>query len=271
MKPYGFIYITTNNINNKKYIGKRKIKNNQGDTKYLGSGELLLKAIKRYGRDNFTREIIDYAYTEEELNEKERCHIAKHNATKSPMFYNIHQGGDGGNTMEGWDEQKRKQFKTKMSKTTSGTNNGMYGKRHQDESRKKMSETKQLNVALGKYSATIQSQEFRNRISQVTKGENNGMYGKRHSDESKLKMSQNRKGLTCGELNGNFGNKGERAKNGKAVYGYEDKEHTKLVKSFNTLQLFLQSYNLKGHGGLMKAIKENKQYKGYYWSRTKNV
>ena len=221
MKPYGFIYITTNNINNKKYIGKRKIKNNQGDTKYLGSGELLLKAIKRYGRDNFTREIIDYAYTEEELNEKERCHIAKHNATKSPMFYNIHQGGDGGNTMEGWDEQKRKQIKAKMSKTTSGTNNGMYGKRH--------------------------------------------------SDESKLKMSQNRKGLTCGELNGNFGNKGERAKNGKAVYGYEDKEHTKLVKSFNTLQLFLQSYNLKGHGGLMKAIKENKQYKGYYWSRTKNV
>ena len=46
-----------------------------------------------------------------------------------------------------------------------------------------------------------------------------------------------------------------------AVYGYEDKENTKLVKSFNTLQLFLQSYNLKGHGGLTKAIKENKQYK----------
>lgn len=241
MKPYGFIYITTNNTNNKKYIGKRKIKNSKSDANYLGSGELLNKAIDKYGRENFTKEIIDYAYTKEELNEKERHYIQKYNATQSSMFYNIHQGGDGGNTMDGWSEEQKQLFKLKMSEVTSGENNGMYGRRHTEESRKKMSMTKQKNIACGKYNATIKSQEFREKMSQVTKGENNG----------------------------NFGNRGELAKNGKAVYGYEDKEHTKLVKSFNTLQLFLQAHNLKGHVGLTKAIKENKEYKGYYWSRTK--
>lgn len=43
---YGFIYITTNLINGKKYIGQKKGYN---DT-YLGSGKILKLAIKKYGR-----------------------------------------------------------------------------------------------------------------------------------------------------------------------------------------------------------------------------
>ena len=46
---YGFIYITTNHINGKKYIGQRKY-DKQGKWKeYLGSGVVLSKAIKKYG------------------------------------------------------------------------------------------------------------------------------------------------------------------------------------------------------------------------------
>ena len=46
---YGFIYMTTNNINGKKYIGQKTYKGNY--VKYLGSGVLLNRAIDKYGFD----------------------------------------------------------------------------------------------------------------------------------------------------------------------------------------------------------------------------
>ena len=55
--PFGFIYITTNWINGKRYIGQRKF--SDGWTTYLGSGKRFKQALKKYGRKNFTRLIID--------------------------------------------------------------------------------------------------------------------------------------------------------------------------------------------------------------------
>jgi hypothetical protein len=53
----GYIYITTNLINNKKYIGQHKSKS--FDLNYLGSGKLIVEAIKKYGKDNFKTEVIE--------------------------------------------------------------------------------------------------------------------------------------------------------------------------------------------------------------------
>lgn len=61
------IYKTTNLVNGMIYIGK---KSQDYDT-YLGSGLLLKRAIAKYGKDNFKKEIIDTAQTIDELNEKE--------------------------------------------------------------------------------------------------------------------------------------------------------------------------------------------------------
>lgn len=103
---YGFIYITTNILNSKMYIGKR-IYDERGAWKtYLGSGVLLRKAIGRYGKKNFKREIIDYADTPEELNEKERHWIKHHDAIKSDKFYNIASGGNGGYLLDGYSEEE---------------------------------------------------------------------------------------------------------------------------------------------------------------------
>ena len=91
---YGYIYITTNLINNKKYIGKHKSK--IFDEKYKGSGILLWKAIKKYKIDNFSTKIIEECYSEEDLNNKEKYWINKYNAVNSREFYNMKNGGEGG-------------------------------------------------------------------------------------------------------------------------------------------------------------------------------
>lgn len=90
---FGYIYITTNNINGKKYIGKRKGK---FTNKYIGSGKYLWNAINKYGKDNFTVEPIEFCKDLNELNEKEKYWIKYYNAQESDEFYNIAAGGDGG-------------------------------------------------------------------------------------------------------------------------------------------------------------------------------
>lgn len=89
---YGYIYLTTNNVNNKKYIGQSSYKKiNKKD--YLGSGKYLKKAIQKYGKENFSQEILIEAETFEELNHLEKIYIAKYNAVQSKEFYNISPGG----------------------------------------------------------------------------------------------------------------------------------------------------------------------------------
>lgn len=92
--PYGFIYITTNLVNGKKYIGQKKFDNASRWKSYLGSGFHLRKAVEKYGRDNFIREIVDEAYSEEELNKIEAKWIEKYNAVEDQNFYNMIEGGN---------------------------------------------------------------------------------------------------------------------------------------------------------------------------------
>lgn len=92
---YGFIYETTNLVNNKKYIGKRKCTNTEKDKLYLGSGKLLRQAFTKYGKENFIRNILCECENEEELNLKEKYYIEKYNAVDSPNYYNLIPGGIG--------------------------------------------------------------------------------------------------------------------------------------------------------------------------------
>lgn len=89
------IYKTTNLINKKIYIGKDKYNN----PKYLGSGKILNQAIKKYGKENFIKEIVEYCDSQDELNIKEKFWIAKLNSRNSKIGYNIAEGGSGGDTI----------------------------------------------------------------------------------------------------------------------------------------------------------------------------
>ena len=92
----GYIYLTTNLINGKKYIGKRQ--SAVFDSKYKGSGKYLVNAISKYGWDNFSCESLQECSTVEELNAAEKLFIEKFDAVSSPTFYNIAAGGEGGDT-----------------------------------------------------------------------------------------------------------------------------------------------------------------------------
>ena len=186
-----------------------------------------------------------------------------YNAVSNPLFYNIHEGGLGGNTIAGYTPEERESLKRKLSEINRGKNNGMYGKHHTEQTKAFLSYWAEFE----RNNDVYKSPEFREKMSQLTKGEKNGMYGKHHSNESKEKMSINSKGKTAGDKNGMYGKKGNNAINGKKIGMYD--ENDQLIQIFNAKTAVLQFLGLKGHGQLDKAIKEQTLYKGYYWKQIK--
>ena len=78
MKKYNYIYIITNTLDGKIYIGKHSTDDlNDG---YLGSGIHIKRAIKKYGKENFTKEILAYTDTKDSLNWLEKYYIRKYKA-----------------------------------------------------------------------------------------------------------------------------------------------------------------------------------------------
>jgi hypothetical protein len=86
------IYKITNLINNKIYIGK----DTTDDKDYYGSGVYIKKAILKYGKENFTKEVIDKCDNYEELSIKEKYWISFYK--NNEVLYNLTDGGDGGDT-----------------------------------------------------------------------------------------------------------------------------------------------------------------------------
>lgn len=83
-----FVYISENLINGKKYIGSH----NGNKKEYYGSGILISKAIKKYGKHNFRRTILKEYKNIEEARASEEEFIKKYN-TLDPNGYNISPTG----------------------------------------------------------------------------------------------------------------------------------------------------------------------------------
>ena len=91
-----YIYKITNTINSRWYIGKH----NGSDPNYMGSGKILKQAYKKYGLENFKKEILETCNSEEQLNLREAHWISYTNATADPSSYNLVEGGTGGDRSE---------------------------------------------------------------------------------------------------------------------------------------------------------------------------
>lgn len=144
------VYITTNIINGKKYIGV-DTKNNP---EYLGSGLLLNKAIKKYGRENFKKEILEECNSEEEVFNRERYWIDYYKACESKEYYNIAEGGHGGNTLKGLNQEQKQKRAYKLHIANKGV---------------KLSEEHKKKIGLGR-KGIIFSEEQKQKISKSKKG-----------------------------------------------------------------------------------------------------
>lgn len=182
MTPIGFIYKTTCDINGKIYIGKHYLDttDKKRTATYLGSGLHILRAVKKYGKEHFSRKILKICYSDSELNEQEIYFIDKFNSRDKNIGYNISEGGEG--------------FKSGEANPMFGCSekNPFYGKHHTEETKKKISEANKGMVSWCKGKKGCYSDETRRKMSESAKRrmanpENNPMYGKHHSEESKLK------------------------------------------------------------------------------------
>jgi len=179
------IYKTTNKTNGKYYIGQDA----NNDPKYLGSGKILKRAIKKYGVENFSKEILEVCADKDELNVKEVFWIAKLSGTT--IGYNITDGGGGSLGLIHTDEAK-----SKMSNSTSGKRNPMYGKTIRDAWRDKGLSEDEIEDKWSDWLITR---------SKLSSGQNNGMYGvsrfgsdnpfygKKHTQDVRDKLSRTSK------------------------------------------------------------------------------
>jgi group I intron endonuclease len=87
---YGIVYKTTNLENGKTYIGQTCRKDSQVGN-YIGSGNLIKKAISKYGKDSFIRETLFECNSQDQLDRMERLSIALFGPD-----YNIAIGGANG-------------------------------------------------------------------------------------------------------------------------------------------------------------------------------
>lgn len=175
------IYRTTNLINGKYYVGKHKTKNI--DDGYLGSGLNIQRAIKKYGIENFKREILCFCENEELLNLKEKELIEE--ILKDPNCYNIMYGGQGGwkyvceqntgKTKEtsnshfrqslkitgDLNPSKREDVRLKISKKVSGMNNGMFGRIGEKSPVSKLTNHERLTILIQRDSGLSLSQLYK--------------------------------------------------------------------------------------------------------------
>ena len=106
------IYKTINLINNKIYIGQ----DSKNNSNYYGGGLKIKYAIKKYGKHNFQKVILEHCDSYNLLNSREKYWIFKYNSTDPKLGYNIDIGGNGPIDRNRWIENKKLNHKGGVAK-----------------------------------------------------------------------------------------------------------------------------------------------------------
>jgi group I intron endonuclease len=168
------IYKTTCLITNKIYIGQ----DSKNRPEYLGSGTYISRAINKYGKENFIKEILEQNIeSKDKLNDREIYWIGIYDSTNPKIGYNLSKGGRGS-----LGHKPSLETRQKMSSAAKG-------RVFSETTRKKLSEAHK-----GKH-VTIQTKE---RLSESHKGQKPWNVGKTYkqknpiysiSEDKKLKIT----------------------------------------------------------------------------------
>jgi len=208
MKDIHYVYLTTNLINGKQYVGDHT---ENGDKNYLGSGKALKIAIKKYGKENFKKEILEYFDSREKSHLAEEKYIKLYN-TMCPNGYNISPSG-GNRSGSSLSESTKKILSEKLK----GKPSNRKGSKHTEESKQKMSKSrkglKPWNTGLkceykqrpnmkgripwNKGKTNIYSEETKQKMSEHKKGKPSNRKGVKLNEETKQKISESNKGRTA--------------------------------------------------------------------------
>ena len=121
------IYVIENLINGKKYVGQGKDVHKRMNEDHHGSAPLQ-SAIEKYGKENFTRYVVEYCdYDKELLTKREIYYIDILHSHISEWGYNIMRGDDVTGGMTHTEESIQKIIENKPD--VRGSNNPNYGNR----------------------------------------------------------------------------------------------------------------------------------------------
>ena len=177
-----YLYKITNLVNDKIYIGVHKTANL--NDQYMGSGKVLSAAIKKYGMDNFKKEILEFFSSEKEMFLREKEVVTEDFILREDT-YNLRRGGSGGFDYINKDKELIRKRNKKVANIRDFTN--------QRNSIRKTSKTESYRKKM-----SIIKEEF-------YKTNSGGFLGKTHTTESKKKISASNKGRGAGENNSQAG------------------------------------------------------------------
>lgn len=239
------IYKTTNLKNGKYYIGKQK----SYTESYLGSEIALKFAIKKYGKNNFKKEILEICNSNKELENRELWWIDKLDAINDKRCYNL------------------------IRETSS----------NKHRSYKNLEYRQRLSKSIKKI---LNTPESKLRLKKQNSGKNNPMYGKHRTLEFKIKMSKIHKGKIISKETKEkmrickLGIKLSKAIKEKMVVSQQNRWNTILIEvnllnkfyrfdNRNDFKTFVKKYNSyiplgRTHGTEDKRINWKKALNGYY-------
>lgn len=142
----------------------------------------LRRDIKKFGKDNFKREILASGLTEEDAYDMEQELIHKYRTINSDSIYNISNGGKGN---PGYHHTHTEEAKRKIREAS-------LGRHHTEEAKKKLSDARkgEGNPMYGKHP----SEETRRKLSESKRGEKHPLYGTHRSGSTKRKISESNLG-----------------------------------------------------------------------------
>lgn len=224
------------------YMFWRKDKN---EVFYIGKGTKERYLDKRNNRNQYFKRICEKTETystiyKDNLSEEEAFKLEKdlikEYREKGLAYANFHEGGRGGNVYAYDGDKRKEEMRKKCKLASSGSKNPMYKKSWHQFSTPEKIKNHRLNVSLGL------KKRYENKETRKITGEATKRMWAAPGYKEKYKINNSRR-----------------------VHMYD--ENMVYIQTFTSIYDALEFLGLKSHTTLLKAIREKKKYKNYFWRR----